>query len=152
MRGVRRTPRVLYPEHHGTTSLQSHSRLFAHPVRPPPKNIYLLPLNPTKNLTDGPFDPDAAFEEVEMTRSGAFDAAERPVVSPMAVSKINVIGEGLSKRREQRGLLGREGVVPPPPASSRNNPGEDKLGVTRCICWCHSRQNGATRSLYLGLP
>lgn len=47
---------------------------------------------------EGPFDPDAAVEELEMTRSSAFDVVEKPVVGTMEASKISVIGKGLSSK------------------------------------------------------
>lgn len=52
----------------------------------------------TQDLVEGPFDPDAAVEELETTRSSAFDAVVKPVVGAMEASKISVIGKGLSAR------------------------------------------------------
>lgn len=52
-----------------------------------------------KDLARGPFDPDAAAEEQETTRSSAFDASEKPAVGgKLAPSKIAVIGEGLAAK------------------------------------------------------
>lgn len=78
---------------------------------------------PTKDLTEGPFDPDAASVEQETMRSGAFDAVERPVVSTMAASKISVISEGLSVGRFG---MKHEGLEKPRPKDPK---GED--GVVR---------------------
>lgn len=47
----------------------------------------------------GPYDPDEPAEEQETMRSGAFDAAEKPVVGgKLSASKIAVIGEGLAAK------------------------------------------------------
>lgn len=52
-----------------------------------------------QDLAQGPFDPDAAAEEQETTRSSAFDASEKPAVGgKLALSKIAVIGDGLAAK------------------------------------------------------
>ncbi|CAM9823867.1 unnamed protein product [Ectocarpus sp. 12 AP-2014] len=52
-----------------------------------------------KDIEKGPFDPDAAAEERETTRSSAFDASEKPVVGgKLKASAIAVIGDGLGAK------------------------------------------------------
>lgn len=58
----------------------------------------------------GPFDPDAATQALETTRSSAFDAPVKPVVAPMEASKISKIGQGLATSRTRR--LAPEVLVP----------------------------------------
>lgn len=64
-----------------------------------------------QDLTEGPFDPDAAAEEQETMRSSAFDASEKPAVGgKLAPSKIAVIGEGLSAKLKPLPLPLERGV------------------------------------------
>lgn len=58
-----------------------------------------------QGLAEGPFDPDAAAEEQEPTRSSAFDAPEKPVVGgKLKASTIAVIGEGLAAKLQPEQL------------------------------------------------
>lgn len=93
---------------------------------------------------DGPFDPDAVVEELEMTRSSAFDAAEKPVVSTMAASKIAMIGEGLLKIKTTAAPGRASGSVTPPVASSTMNNNDDELGIIRCAHVCNRRPSMGT--------
>lgn len=98
----------------------------------------------TKDLTDGPFDPDAVVEELEMTRSSAFDAAEKPVVSAIAASKIAVIGEGLSKIQTRAALGRASGSVTPSAISSTLNNDDGEVGVIRCGYACDRQSQERT--------
>ncbi|CAM9574677.1 unnamed protein product, partial [Choristocarpus tenellus] len=51
-----------------------------------------------EDCEEGPFDPDAAVEAQETIRSSAFDAMEKPVVSPMSMEKISLISDGLTPK------------------------------------------------------
>lgn len=72
----------------------------------------------------GPYDPDEPAEEQETMRSGAFDAAEKPVVGgKLSASKIAVIGEGLAAKLKS--------ASPPLEPMTDSNKGPDEHKTTR---------------------
>lgn len=85
-------------------------------------HVVTLANDTEQDLAEGPFDPDAAAEEQEPTRSSAFDAPEKPTVGgKLKASAIAVIGDGLAAKLKPE--------LPPRAGGTDANKDSDGLGL-----------------------